>query len=140
MRRLAFVFSTLALCAIPTVARAQSPAPRRVAVYDALAAHLPRYQALAKKKWPGPVPAVKKVKPGDAYPGVAPLAEILKDVGDLPEGAATPADGTYGGALVDAVKQFQRRHGLNSDGVIGPSTSPRSTTRTRSASRRSRSR
>ena len=102
-------------------ARAGS-SPKRVAVYDSLAAHLPRYQALAKKKWPGPLPEVKKVKPGDAYPGAGPLAEILKDVGDLPEGAAVPADGTYGGALVDAVRKFQRRHGLNADGVIGPST------------------
>ena len=122
MRRLTFVFSTLALCAIPTIARAQAPLPKRVAVYDSLAAHLPRYQALAKKKWPGPLPTVKKVSPGDAYPGAAPLAEILRDVGDLPEGAAVPADGTYGGALVEAVKKFQYRHGLTPDGVIGPST------------------
>ncbi len=122
MRRLAFVFSTLALCAIPTVGRAQAPPPKHVAVYDSLAAHLPRYQALARKKWPGPLPAVKKVSPGDAYPGVVPLAEILRDIGDLPEGAAVPADGAYGGALVDAVKKFQRRHGLTPDGVIGPST------------------
>jgi murein L,D-transpeptidase YcbB/YkuD len=93
-----------------------------VAVYDSLAVHLPRYQALAKKKWPGPLPAVKKVSPGDAYAGSAALTEILRDVGDLPPGAALPADGTYGGALVDAVKSFQRRHGLTPDGVIGPST------------------
>ena len=122
MRRLSLVFSTLALCALPTVAPAQAPLPKRVAVYDSLAAHLPRYQALAKKTWPGPVPAVKKVKPGDAYPGIAPLTEILKDVGDLSEGATIPADGTYGGALVEAVKKFQHRHGLNADGFIGPST------------------
>ena len=122
MRRLSFVFSALALamCALP--ARAQAPAPQRVAQYDWLAAHLPRYRELAAKPWPGPLPAVKKLSPGDPYAGVAALAAILRDLGDLPASAAVPADGTYGGGLVDAVKKFQGRHGLTPDGVIGPGT------------------
>lgn len=31
-------------------------------------------------------------------------------------------DSTYQGAVIEAVKQFQRRHGLNADGVIGKKT------------------
>ena len=82
-----------------------------------------RYRALAAKAWPGPLPAVKKkLSPGDAYAGAAALAEILRDVGDLPADAAVPAEGTYGGALVDAVKKFQFRHGLTPDGVVGAGT------------------
>jgi murein L,D-transpeptidase YcbB/YkuD len=126
MKRLTFVFSTLALLSAAFGAGAQAPsAPRpgeRVAVYDWLAAHLPRYRTLATKKWPGPLPVVKKVSPGDAYAGTAALAEILRDLGDLPEGAAVSADGTYGGALAEAVKAFQARHGLKDDGVIGAGT------------------
>ena len=121
MRKAAFVFSAFALCTAPR-AGAQAPAQEYVAHYDWLAAHLPRYKALAEKQWPGPLPGVKKLSPGDAYPATAALAEILRDLGDLPAGAAAPADGTYGGALVDAVKRFQGRHGLTYDGVIGPGT------------------
>jgi murein L,D-transpeptidase YcbB/YkuD len=43
-------------------------------------------------------------------------------VGDLPEDAAGPQDGVYGGVLVDAVKRFQRRHGMDEDGRLGAGT------------------
>lgn len=122
MQRLSFVFSALALCAGAFGARAQAPPPARVAVYDWLAAHLPRYRELAARPWPGPLPAVKKLSPGDAYPATAALAAILRDVGDLPEAEAVPADGKYGGPLVPAVKAFQGRHGLTPDGVLGAGT------------------
>ena len=120
--RSVIVRSLLAFTVIAaSLAQAQAP-PAHVAPYDWLASHLPRYRELAAKTWPGPVPSVKKLSPGDAYPGTATLTQILRDLGDLPESAAAPADGTYGGALVDAVKAFQRRHGLTPDGVIGAST------------------
>jgi murein L,D-transpeptidase YcbB/YkuD len=122
MRRLTFVFSALALCACAPSAQAQAPLPTRVAPHGWLAAHLPRYRELATKPWPGPLPAVKKLSPGDSYAGATALAAILRDLGDLPASASVPADGTYGGALVEAVKKFQGRHGLTSDGVIGAGT------------------
>ena len=44
-------------------------------------------------------------------------------MGDLPADATLPSDTqTYGGPLVDAVKHFQRRHGLDADGRLGPAT------------------
>ena len=126
MKPFAILGSAIALVALATPGRpaaGRQPEPgERVAQYDWLAAHLARYRALAAKRWPGPLPTVKKVSPGDAYPGTAALAEILRDLGDLQEDAGVHADGTYGGPLIDAVKEFQERHGLTPDGVVGPAT------------------
>ncbi len=122
MRRLTFVFSTLALCACALGARAQAPSADHVPQYDLLAAHLPRYRELAARPWPGPLPAVKKLSPGDTYPGTTALASILRDLGDLPGDSPAAAEGRYDGALVDAVKKYQDRHGLTPDGVIGAAT------------------
>jgi murein L,D-transpeptidase YcbB/YkuD len=82
------------------------------------------YIELAKKDDGEPLPANKKViVPGDAYPGVPRLTRLLRLVGDLPAGANIPADQSiYSGALVDAVKNFQRRHGRDPDGKIDAST------------------
>ena len=65
----------------------------------------------------------KPIEPGKGYPGVPRLASLLRLVGDLPADAQLPSDSqTYGGALVDAVKRFQRRHGLDDDGRLGAAT------------------
>lgn len=85
---------------------------------------LQRYMALAREgdgeKLPG---TAKPVEPGDSYAGVARLARLLQRVGDLPPGAAPAADAQiYQGALVEAVKRFQARHGLEPDGRLGKST------------------
>jgi len=113
--------AVLVISLLPASSRAQAP-QAHVAPYDWLAAHLPRYRELAAKPWPGPLPPVKKLSPGDAYPGIPALAQILRDLGDLPSDAVAPQDGTYSGALLPAVKAFQSRHGLTSDGIIGTST------------------
>jgi murein L,D-transpeptidase YcbB/YkuD len=70
------------------------------------------------------LPAVTKtIAPGDAYPGVPRLIRLLTLLGDLPAGASVAGDGTvYQGALVDAVKNFQRRHGHDPDGRIDTRT------------------
>jgi murein L,D-transpeptidase YcbB/YkuD len=63
------------------------------------------------------------VEPGSSYPGVARLARLLGRLGDLPaDSAAPPGSGTYEKALVDGVKHFQARHGLDPDGRIGKAT------------------
>jgi L,D-transpeptidase YcbB len=69
-----------------------------------------------------PVPA-RAVDPGQPYPGLGQLVERLKLVGDLPpDFGQTASDQVYGGAVVEGVKQFQRRHGLDADGRLGPTT------------------
>ena len=51
------------------------------------------------------------------------LVARLRQLGDLPSNADVPANSTiYSGAVVDAVKHFQRRHGLDTDGVLGKGT------------------
>lgn len=81
---------------------------------------LKTYLELAREDDQDTFPEVKKpVRPGETYPGVARLARLLRRVGDLPADAAMdPSRGVYEGALVDAVKSFQRRHGLVADGMI----------------------
>ena len=66
---------------------------------------------------------LKPVGPGDPYPSLARLARLLRLVGDLPPGAAIDSEPQiYQGALVDAVKRFQQRHGLDTDGRLGAET------------------
>jgi murein L,D-transpeptidase YcbB/YkuD len=75
---------------------------------------------LAKGGWPS-VPSKLAAKPGAANAQVATLARRLAASGDYT--GRVPADGhpaVYGPELQEAVKRFQRRHGLNDDGVIGP--------------------
>jgi len=85
---------------------------------------LARYVELARIDDGEKLPAVTKpVDPGQSYAGVPRLARFLRLVGDLLADATLTGDPqTYGGPLVDAVKHFQRRHGLDDDGRLGPGT------------------
>lgn len=65
---------------------------------------------------PGP-----KLKAGDKSPGVKVLREWLKASGDLPESEDTGTD-EFDPGLEEGLKKFQRRHGLEPDGVVGPET------------------
>ncbi len=69
-----------------------------------------------------PVPQ-KSVHPGNSFAAMPRLVARLRQLGDLPSNADVPAGSTvYGGAVVAAVKNFQRRHGLDIDGVLGKGT------------------
>lgn len=85
---------------------------------------LQRYIAMAGEVHGGVLPVTKKaVAPGDSYIAVARLTDLLRRLGDLPEDVNVPLDSsTYAGSLVDAVKHFQVRHGLDSDGRLGKAT------------------
>jgi murein L,D-transpeptidase YcbB/YkuD len=85
---------------------------------------LARYTELARHDQEQKLPApAKPVNPGQTYAGIPRLIWFLRLVGDLPSDAALPADpNLYGGALVEAVKRFQRRHGLDDDGRLGIET------------------
>jgi murein L,D-transpeptidase YcbB/YkuD len=84
---------------------------------------LQRYVELARTE-PGehlPIPA-KPIDPGGTYAEVSRLDHFLRLVGDLPADAPEPTTDRYDGALVEAVKRFQLRHGLDADGRLGPQT------------------
>jgi L,D-transpeptidase YcbB len=85
---------------------------------------LVRYTELTKiddgEKLPAPA---KPINPGQVYSGVPRLTQFLRLVGDLPPGAPMSANPQlYDGALVDGIKRFQRRHGLDDDGRLGIAT------------------
>ena len=85
---------------------------------------LQRYIVLAHEDHGGLLPLTKKpIDPGGQYPAITQLAGLLRRLGDLPENAQlTPESTAYVGSLVDAVKHFQVRHGLDSDGRLGKGT------------------
>jgi len=89
--------------------------------YKRTIAALHTYLELAKQSDDSKLPVPKKtIAPGDTYAGIPQLAQKLRLVGDLPADAVVSADATvYQGALVEAIKNFQRRHGREPDGRIG---------------------
>jgi murein L,D-transpeptidase YcbB/YkuD len=94
--------------------------------YDRLKAALGVYMKLAAESdgEAVPVPATT-VRPGDSYTGMAQLVARLTQLGDAGPGVGSQSAGeasVYQGAVVDAVKHFQRRHGLEPDGSIGKGT------------------
>jgi murein L,D-transpeptidase YcbB/YkuD len=60
------------------------------------------------------------VKPRDPYPNLEALARQLAALADLASDVPVPA--LYEGAIVDGVRRFQERHGLEPDGVLGRGT------------------
>lgn len=91
--------------------------------YAALERALARYRALADDPSLASIelPA-RTLRAGDAYADAATLRRFLVALGDLPRARAVRGDSTYDGSLADGVRGFQRRHGLDTDGVIGPAT------------------
>ena len=96
------------------------PAPMNE--YVRTLAALDQYRVLAAEDEGTQFPDVGMVEPGQPYTGVPRLIRLLSRLGDLPQGLIDEDSELYGGALVDAVKRFQARHGLEEDGIIGPLT------------------
>ncbi|MEN9904434.1 MAG: hypothetical protein RLZZ555_999 [Pseudomonadota bacterium] len=112
--------------------------------YDRLREALARYRRLAgHPAWEQALPQLprpagsrsRKLEPGQPWSGVERLARRLQMLGDLAPGFILPgaasssvaADASsavlrYDGELVEAVRRFQLRHGLDQDGVIGATT------------------
>jgi len=92
--------------------------------YERTLRALQKYEALAKEEKPDPLPQVQKpVAPGQSYEGVQELASRLQFLGDLPASASVPEGSTtYSGEVVDGVKSFQKRHGLEAAGKLGSQT------------------
>jgi murein L,D-transpeptidase YcbB/YkuD len=89
--------------------------PQYVSLRDMLA----KYRETAKRGgWP-PVPARLKLKPGQQSAAVPAIAKRLAVTRDYTGGIDQRAT-MYGPELQEAVRRFQRRHGLEPDGAIGP--------------------
>jgi murein L,D-transpeptidase YcbB/YkuD len=74
----------------------------------------------ARDPWPA-VPAGPTLRPGAVDARMPALREVLRRTGDL----TLPDSGIptlYAPEIADAVRSFQRRHGLNPDAAIGPAT------------------
>jgi murein L,D-transpeptidase YcbB/YkuD len=101
----------------------EPPFPRYKRTEDVLQ----RYVELARKDDGEQLPVpTKTLGPGSPYPGVPRLTRLLLLLGDLPPDAAVGAgvadSGVYDGPLVNAVKHFQERQGLRTDGRLDAQT------------------
>ncbi len=88
--------------------------------YAALRSALAHYLVLADKGEWGSVPLGEALKPGMKDSRVPAIRTRLKLTDGVGSSSAEPE--IYDDALIEAVKQFQARQGLDGDGVIGAST------------------
>jgi murein L,D-transpeptidase YcbB/YkuD len=103
----------------PALREIEPPFPAYQRTLEALA----QYRRLAREYKGEPLPVPKKsVKPGGSYNALPQLAHLLRLLGDLPADAPAPGGDIYERPLVDAVIEFQVRHGLEPDGVLGRET------------------
>ncbi len=94
--------------------------PRHVQ-YTALREALAKHREIARLGgWPA-LPAQLKLKPGQHSEAIPLVARRLAVTGDYTDTAGERAT-TYGADLQEAVKRFQRRHGLEPDGIISAAT------------------
>lgn len=109
---------------VPATIRRVEP---QYAGYQALERALARYQMLAADSTlRAPRVTRRSVRPGDAYADMPALRRLLAAVGDLTPDITSRDDTAsaraYTPEIVAAVERFQRRHGLDPDGIIGPAT------------------
>src|SRR5215469_5926925 len=92
--------------------------------YHRVLAGLQKYEQLEAEEKPANLPTVSKpISPGQPYAAVPQLLDRLKFLGDAPASASLPSDPhIYQGDVVDAVKRFQLRHGLEVQGKLGAQT------------------
>jgi L,D-transpeptidase YcbB len=108
---------------VATTLEAFEPSP---IPYKRLRAALAQYRALSRKvasiQLP-PLPA-RSVAAGSEYSGAPQLRRLLAAMGDLtaPDWSADDRAPIIDASLVAAIRHFQRRHGLDEDGVIGART------------------
>jgi murein L,D-transpeptidase YcbB/YkuD len=92
--------------------------------YRRAEAALPDYLKFSIQGDVARIPAPERsIHPGQPYAPIPQLVARLRQLGDLAASQDVLADtGIYSGAVVDAVKHFQGRHGLTQDGVLGAGT------------------
>ena len=91
--------------------------------YQWLKVGLDRYRSYRTAGGWSSIPAGDALKPGLTDPRVATLRKRLAVTADLPaDGAETNDTAVFDPQLEAAVKVFQKRHGLEADGIVGPDT------------------
>lgn len=114
---------------VVAIATAEEPAARIIAlepklgIYARLKRALLHFRKLAAGPQPPALPEMPVLRPGDRHAGVAALRRHLVRTGDLPprEHEAEAPD-QFDASMVQAVERFQRRAGLEVDGVVGRNT------------------
>lgn len=107
-----------------SIAAAAAELTPSIALFRRLRTALARYRTLAAD------PALRlfqppraTVRPGEPCGELPQLDRLLVALGDLPAGEPDRVESlVYEGKLVDGVKHFQLRHGLEPDGVLGTRT------------------
>ncbi|MEO6986589.1 MAG: L,D-transpeptidase family protein [Paralcaligenes sp.] len=116
----AYLSAALATNRFPDVVRQAEPDNP---LYARLRVALAQYRDIPDRSAWGskllPLPG-KTLKAGQSYAGIPMLARRLIALGDLPAGMVIPSN--YDGILVEGVRAFQQRHGLQTDGVLGSTT------------------
>lgn len=90
--------------------------------YQALKKELEKYRAIQSAGGWNKVTLKGKLRAGKSASGVPTLRERLRVTGDYVPCKGSSEGLTYNKCLQKAVKHFQKRHGLASDGEVGPST------------------
>ncbi len=102
------------------LATTEPPFPSYRLAREALATYLGLAREDSREELPVRAAPVRR---GGTYAGVERLTRLLRLVGDLPTDAVVPAGETvYSSALEEAVKRFQGRHGLDTDGQLARPT------------------
>ncbi|QDG51076.1 hypothetical protein FIV42_10120 [Persicimonas caeni] len=116
VRLMAVLLWGIAVAGLPSVVFAQPYAGP-----DALERAHKRLQWQAKNGGWTRVPDGEILRSGSEGTRVLELRERLVETGDLVRWWSAPPD-RYTGDVAEAVRHFQRRHGLRVDGVVGPET------------------
>ncbi|HEY5809379.1 MAG TPA: peptidoglycan-binding protein, partial [Povalibacter sp.] len=91
-------------------------------LYVRLKQELARHRVMEKTGGWSALPAGPALKPGASDARIPALRSRLVLSGDLADNAAPPDPELYDATLVEAVKQYQQRAGLEADGAVGAGT------------------
>jgi murein L,D-transpeptidase YcbB/YkuD len=96
--------------------------PTSMPHYQLLQQALVRYRVLAADASLTQLPPLpsRAVRVGEDYVGSDALRRLLQATGDMPPPQQTRQPTVLDAPLADALRNFQRRHGLLDDGVLGP--------------------
>jgi murein L,D-transpeptidase YcbB/YkuD len=86
--------------------------------YNLLKEYLKKYKALPADNSTLSLAGNKPIRPGDSSPEIVKLRKKLSLLGDLTN-TGDASSSLYDSTLLIAVKRFQERHGMPTDGIVG---------------------